>query len=207
MIAIIDYDAGNLKSVEKALAYLGEESVITRDFHTIEQADKVILPGVGSFGVAMDNLKRYELDKVIHEVCERKVPFLGICLGLQLMFEGSEESEGVEGLGLLEGKIVRIPDTYGLKIPHIGWNSIEIKKDGGLFRSITGEPYVYFVHSYYLKAEEDVVTATAQYGVEIHAAVQKNNLMACQFHPEKSGALGLKLLENFAAMTRGKGGV
>ena len=207
MIAIIDYDAGNLKSVEKALAYLGEESVITRDFHTIEQADKVILPGVGSFGVAMDNLKRYELDKVIHEVCERKVPFLGICLGLQLMFEGSEESEGVEGLGLLEGKIVRIPDTYGLKIPHIGWNSLEIKKDGGLFRSITGEPYVYFVHSYYLKAEEDVVTATAQYGVEIHAAVQKNNLMACQFHPEKSGALGLKLLENFAAMTQGKGGV
>lgn len=207
MIAIIDYDAGNLKSVEKALAYLGEESVITRDFHTIEQADKVILPGVGSFGVAMDNLKRYELDKVIHEVCERKVPFLGICLGLQLMFEGSEESEGVEGLGLLEGKIVRIPDTYGLKIPHIGWNSLEIKKDGGLFRSITGEPYVYFVHSYYLKAEEDVVTATTQYGVEIHAAVQKNNLMACQFHPEKSGALGLKLLENFAAMTQGKGGV
>ena len=207
MIAIIDYDAGNLKSVEKALAYLGEESVITRDFHTIEQADKVILPGVGSFGVAMDNLKRYELDKVIHEVCERKVPFLGICLGLQLMFEGSEESEGVEGLGLLEGKIVRIPDTYGLKIPHIGWNSLEIKKDGGLFRSITGKPYVYFVHSYYLKAEEDVVTATAQYGVEIHAAVQKNNLMACQFHPEKSGALGLKLLENFAVMTRGKEGV
>ena len=207
MIAIIDYDAGNLKSVEKALAYLGEESVITRDFHTIEQADKVILPGVGSFGVAMDNLKRYELDKVIHEVCERKVPFLGICLGLQLMFEGSEESEGVEGLGLLEGKIVRFPDTYGLKIPHIGWNSLEIKKDGGLLRSITGEPYVYFVHSYYLKAEEDVVTATAQYGVEIHAAVQKNNLMACQFHPEKSGALGLKLLENFAAMTQGKGGV
>lgn len=207
MIAIIDYDAGNLKSVEKALAYLGEESVITRDFHTIEQADKVILPGVGSFGVAMDNLKRYELDKVIHEVCERKVPFLGICLGLQLMFEGSEESEGVEGLGLLEGKIVRIPDTYGLKIPHIGWNSLEIKKDGGLFRSITGEPYVYFVHSYYLKAEEDVVAATTQYGVEIHAAVQKNNLMACQFHPEKSGALGLKLLENFAAMTQGKGGV
>ena len=207
MIAIIDYDAGNLKSVEKALAYLGEESVITRDFHTIEQADKVILPGVGSFGVAMDNLKRYELDKVIHEVCERKVPFLGICLGLQLMFEGSEESEGVEGLGLLEGKIVRIPDTYGLKIPHIGWNSLEIKKDGGLFRSITGEPYVYFVHSYYLKAEEDVVTATAQYGVEIHAAVQKNNLMACQFHPEKSGALGLKLLENFAVMTQGKGEV
>ena len=141
MIAIIDYDAGNLKSVEKALAYLGEESVITRDFHTIEQADKVILPGVGSFGVAMDNLKRYELDKVIHEVCERKVPFLGICLGLQLMFEGSEESEGVEGLGLLEGKIVRIPDTYGLKIPHIGWNSLHLQNNGRLFQNVPMDAY------------------------------------------------------------------
>ena len=142
MIAIIDYDAGNLKSVEKALAYLGEESVITRDFHTIEQADKVILPGVGSFGVAMDNLKRYELDKVIHEVCERKVPFLGICLGLQLMFEGSEESEGVEGLGLLEGKIVRIPDTYGLKIPHIGWNSLHLQNNGRLFQDVPMDMYI-----------------------------------------------------------------
>ena len=205
MIAIIDYDAGNLKSVEKALAYLGEESVITRDFHTIEQADNVILPGVGSFGVAMDNLKRYELDKVIHEVCERKVPFLGICLGLQLMFEGSEESEGVEGLGLLEGKIVRIPDTYGLKIPHIGWNSLNLQNQGRLFEGIEQQPYVYFVHSYYLKAAEpDIVKATTEYSTMIDASVEKDNIFACQFHPEKSSTVGLKMLKNFANLQGGQ---
>lgn len=204
MIAIIDYDAGNLKSVEKALAYLGEESVITRDFHTIEQADKVILPGVGSFGVAMDNLKRYELDKVIHEVCEKKVPFLGICLGLQLMFEGSEESEGVEGLGLLEGKIVRIPDTYGLKIPHIGWNSLHLQNSGRLFQDVPMDAYVYFVHSYYLQAKhEEIVKATTEYGVTIHASVEQDNIFACQFHPEKSSSVGLKILKNFASLQGG----
>ena len=207
MIAIIDYDAGNLKSVEKTFAFLGQETKITRCREEILNADRVVLPGVGSFGDAMERLQQYELVPVIQDVVKQGTPFLGICLGLQLLFESSEETPGVPGLGILPGRILRIPDTPGLKIPHIGWNSLEIKKDGGLFRSITGEPYVYFVHSYYLKAEEDVVTATAQYGMEIHAAVQKNNLMACQFHPEKSGALGLKLLENFAAMTQGKGGV
>ena len=187
MIAIIDYDAGNLKSVEKALAYLGEESVITRDFHTIEQADKVILPGVGSFGVAMDNLKRYELDKVIHEV-----------------FEGSEESEGVEGLGLLEGKIVRIPDTYGLKIPHIGWNSLHLQNNGRLFQNVPMDAYVYFVHSYYLQAKhEEIVKATTEYGVTIHASVEQDNIFACQFHPEKSSSVGLKILKNFASLQGG----
>ena len=207
MIAVIDYDAGNIRNVEKALQFIGCETCVTRDPAVLRQASAAVLPGVGAFGDAMESLTQSHLITPIRDFVASGRPFLGICLGLQLLFAESEESPGVKGLDLLPGKVVRFPSDMGLKIPHIGWNSLEIKKDGGLFRSITGEPYVYFVHSYYLKAEEDVVTATAQYGVEIHAAVQKNNLMACQFHPEKSGALGLKLLENFAAMTQGKGGV
>ena len=147
MIAIIDYDAGNLKSVEKALAHIGEECVITRDFQTILNADKVILPGVGAFGDAMANLKRLELDKVIRELNEKQTPFLGICLGLQLLFESSEESPGVEGLGLLKGQIRRIPDKKGLKIPHIGWNSLDFHNNGRLFAGMEDHPYAYFVHS------------------------------------------------------------
>ena len=202
MIAIIDYDAGNLKSVEKALAHIGEESVITREFQTILNADKVILPGVGAFGDAMANLKRLELDKVIREVNEKQTPFLGICLGLQLLFECSEESPDVEGLGLLKGKISRIPDKEGLKIPHIGWNSLSFPQKGRLFEGFSREPYVYFVHSYYLKAEEDIVTARTEYGVSIDASVEKGNLFACQFHPEKSSEAGLKILENFVRLGR-----
>ena len=201
MIAIIDYDAGNLRSVEKALQFLGEEAVITRDYKEILKADRVILPGVGSFGVAMDYLKKYDLIPVIHEVVEAKKPFLGICLGLQLLFSGSEESEGVEGLGLLAGDIVKIPEEEGLKIPHIGWNSLELSNNGRLFRGLEEEPYVYFVHSYYLKAkEEKIVKASTYYGTKIHASVEKDNLFACQFHPEKSGQTGLKILSNFAAI-------
>ncbi len=201
MIAIIDYDAGNLKSVEKALAHIGEESVITGDFQTIRSADKVILPGVGSFGDAMAMLKRKELDKVIREVTEKGTPFLGICLGLQLLFESSEESPGVEGLGILPGKILRIPDREGLKIPHIGWNSLDLVNDGRLFRGLGPEPYVYFVHSYYLHAEEpEIVKASASYGVQIHASVEKGNIFACQFHPEKSGTTGIQILKNFCAL-------
>ena len=207
MIAIIDYGAGNIRSVEKALVHIGCEVEVTQDPSILVKADGAVLPGVGSFGDAMHELRGRSLEAPIKAFVASGKPFLGICLGLQILFESSEESPGVSGLSLLKGKVLRIPAAPGLKIPHIGWNSLEIKKDGGLFRNITGEPYVYFVHSYYLKAEEDVVAATAQYGVEIHAAVQKDNLMACQFHPEKSGALGLKLLENFAAMTRGKGGM
>lgn len=204
MIAIIDYDAGNLKSVEKALKYLGEDSIITRDFKRIEQADGVILPGVGAFGMAMDNLKKYELDKVIHEVCEKGTPFLGICLGLQLMFDGSEESEGVEGLGLLSGDIVKIPDKEGLKIPHIGWNSLTLQNDGRLFAGLEADPYVYFVHSYYLKAKDPkIVKAITEYSTTIHASVEKDNIFACQFHPEKSGQIGLSILKNFAAVQGG----
>ena len=200
MIAIIDYDAGNIKSVEKALQYLGEEAVITRDAGEILMADKVILPGVGAFGDAMEKLNRYGLVPVIHEVVEKGIPFLGICLGLQLMFESSEEAPGVEGLGLLKGKIVRIPEGDGLKVPHMGWNSLSFPKEGRLFAGIPENSYVYFVHSYYLQAEEDIVTATAEYGVTIHASVEKGNVFACQFHPEKSSHTGLTTLKNFVEL-------
>ena len=206
MTAIIDYDAGNLKSVEKALAFLGEEAVITRDPERILSAEKVILPGVGSFGDAMENLRRFRLIEPIREVAEKGTPFLGICLGLQLMFEASEESPGAEGLGLLKGKILRIPEAEGLKIPHIGWNSLNIRPDSKLFAGLPAHPYVYFVHSYYLKAEEeDVVAATAEYGVSIHAAVESGNLFACQFHPEKSSKTGLQILKNFVNLGREEG--
>ena len=201
MIAIIDYDAGNLKSVEKALQFLGQECVITRAFHEIKKADKVILPGVGSFGDAMSQLKKYELDKVIHEVAAEQKPFLGICLGLQLLFEGSEESDGVEGLHLLDGEILRIPEQEGLKIPNIGWNSLDLQNNGRLFQNLEGSPFVYFVHSYYLKArEESIVKATIEYSTHIHASVEKDNIFACQFHPEKSGTVGLQILSNFAKL-------
>lgn len=201
MIAIIDYDAGNLKSVEKALALLGHPGVVTRDRKEILGADKVILPGVGAFGDAMNQLKKYELDRVIREAAEMGKPLLGICLGLQLFFEGSEESAGVEGLGLLRGQIVRFHETHGLKIPHIGWNSLKLQNDGRLFLGVPDDSYVYFVHSYYLQAEDsDIVKAVTEYGDTVHASVEKGNVFACQFHPEKSGAVGLSILKNFAEL-------
>ena len=200
MIAIIDYNAGNLKSVEKALAAIGQESVVTRDYRTIRAADKVILPGVGAFGDAMEQLKKYELDKVIREVTAEGESGDGNCLGLQLLFAGSEENRGVEGLGILDGEVLKIPDTEGLKIPHIGWNSLKLQHDGRLFAGIAEGAFVYFVHSYYLKAADaQIVRATAEYGVSIHASVEQGNVFACQFHPEKSGEVGLSILSNFAA--------
>lgn len=203
MTAIIDYDAGNIRSVEKALQALGEEAVVTRDREIILKADRVILPGVGAFGDAMEKLHRYGLEEVIHEVVANKTPFLGICLGLQLMFERSDESKGVEGLGILKGEILRIPDKPGLKIPHIGWNSVSYPNQGRLFKGIPENSYVYFVHSYYLKAaEENIVTAAAEYGTTIHASVEKGNIFACQFHPEKSSEVGLTILKNFIAVNR-----
>jgi imidazole glycerol-phosphate synthase subunit HisH len=201
MIAIIDYDAGNLKSVEKALNFLGEETIISRDREEILNADKVILPGVGSFGDAMEKLHRYDLVKTINEVCDKQIPFLGICLGLQLLFKDSEETKGVPGLGILDGKIVRILDAPNLKIPHIGWNSLDLINNGRLFNGIDKDSYVYFVHSYYLEAKDPlIVKATTDYGTLIHASVEQGNIFACQFHPEKSGTIGLKILSNFAKL-------
>ncbi len=201
MIAIIDYDAGNIKSVEKALLLLGQDVVITGDREEILKADKVVLPGVGAFGDAMDNLRRTGLDQVIREVTDRGTPFLGICLGLQLLFERSDEAPGVDGLGILEGEILRIPDKDGLKIPHMGWNSLHLENNGRLFRGIEEGSYVYFVHSYYLKAaDERIVKASTEYSTHIHASVEKGNVFACQFHPEKSSETGLTILENFLSI-------
>ena len=201
MIAIIDYDAGNLMSVKKALDYLGQESVITRDKGVLLSADKVILPGVGAFSDAMDKLNNYGLVEVIRKIIAKGTPFFGICLGLQLLFEKSDEAPGVEGLSILRGSINRIPDGEGLKIPHMGWNSLEIKPEAKLFKGIPNQSYVYFVHSYYLEAtDKEIVAATTEYGVSIHASVENDNVFACQFHPEKSGEVGLTILKNFAEL-------
>ena len=198
MISIIDYDAGNIKSVEKALQHLGQEAVITADPDLILSSDHVILPGVGAFGDAMARLRSSGLDRVIGHVAEKKIPFLGICLGLQLLFESSEESPGVTGLGLLEGRILRIPPKEGLKIPHMGWNSITCSQGARLFKGLPEHPYVYFVHSYYLSASNrEDVAATTEYSTLIHASVEHGNIFACQFHPEKSGSVGLQILRNF----------
>lgn len=203
MIAIIDYDAGNIRSVEKALNYLGEEAVITRDCNELLCAEKVILPGVGAFKDAMHNIRKYDLEKVILEIVERKTPFLGICLGLQLLFESSEENPGIDGLGLLKGEILRIPEVNQIKIPHMGWNSLEFPRSGKLFQGVEADSFVYFVHSYYLSAKDSsIVTATTEYGTKIHASVEQDNLFACQFHPEKSSATGLKILNNFVEIGR-----
>ena len=201
MIAILYYDAGNIRSVEKAFQYLGEETVLSRDRDEILSADKVVLPGVGAFGDAMNKLKDYNLVNTIYDVVDKKIPFLGICLGLQLLFESSDETPGVSGLGSLPGNILRIPDKPGYKIPHIGWNSLELTNNGRLFDGVAENAYVYFVHSYYLKArDEEMVKASTEYVTHIHASVEKDNVFACQFHREKSGDVGLKILSNFAKL-------
>lgn len=202
MIAVVDYDAGNIKSVEKALEYIGEKPLITRDISLIDRADKVIVPGVGAFEDAMEKMNRYHLTENLRNVARRGTPILGICLGLQLFFERSDESEhDVEGLGLLPGEIVRFPEKEGFKIPHMGWNSLKINPSSRLFRGIPEDSYVYFVHSYYLQAKhEEDVAATTDYIVNVHAAVERDNVFATQFHPEKSGEVGLEILKNFVSM-------
>ena len=201
MIAIIDYDAGNIRSVEKALKFLGQDVKITRDPEEILSAEKVILPGVGAFGDAMGKLKEYGLDQVIRKTAGKGTPFLGICLGLQLLFERSDEAPGVEGLGILKGEILRLPEKEGYKIPHMGWNSLELVHNGRLFRDLPEDPYVYFVHSYYLKAaDEAIVKARTEYTTVIDASVEQGNVFACQFHPEKSSETGLKILKNFVEL-------
>ena len=195
-VAIVDYDAGNIRSVQKAVEFIGEKAVITRDKNEILKADHVILPGVGAFGDCMDKLNKYGLVDVLKEVAAGDVPFLGICLGLQLLYEDSEETPGVKGLGILKGHVLRIPGG-GIKVPHMGWNALELN-GGRLFNGLPENPYVYFVHSYYLKADDrDEVKAKTFYSVSIDASVEKGNVFACQFHPEKSAELGLQILRNF----------
>ena len=209
---IIDYGAGNIRSVENALQALGEQAVLTSDPKVIAAADHVILPGVGSFGDAMHNIRERGLEDVIHDVCGRGTPFLGICLGLQILFEESEESPGVKGLSILKGKVLRFPSDmpdpfrreHGapkalLKVPEIGWNALQYPDgEGRLFRGVPEGSHVYFVHSYYLKAQDpEIVKARAEYGISFDASVEQNNVFACQFHPEKSERVGMKILKNF----------
>lgn len=204
MIAIIDYGAGNIQSVSKALAHIGCEAFITRDKDKILKADGAVLPGVGSFGDTMDTMIEYGIKDTVIECTKSGKPFLGICLGLQLLFPKSEESPDAKGLGIFDGSITKIPSGEGLKIPHIGWNSLDIKKSDGLFKGIGKNPYVYFVHSYFLNAsDKSIVSAQTEYGVTIDAAVEKGNVYATQFHPEKSGETGLKILRNFADIVNG----
>ena len=206
MIGVIDYGAGNLQSVVKALDFIGCKSFITDKRDELIKADGAILPGVGSFADAMDCMRRSGADIAVRDFIDSGKPFLGICLGLQLLFDESEESPGVKGLGLLKGSITKIPNNNGtLKIPHMGWNSLDIKKHDSIFKGIAQDAYVYFVHSYFLKAEsEDIVAARTEYGVSIDAAVEYKNIHAAQFHPEKSGQVGLQILRNFTELAGGK---
>lgn len=199
MIVIIDYGAGNVQSVNKALKHIGCDTVITNDKNLILKSDGAVLPGVGSFGDTVDAMNSYNIKDTVLEYTKSGKPFLGICLGLQLLFPKSEESPDADGLGIFNGTISKIPSGSGLKIPHIGWNSLDMKKNSVLFKGIEKNPYVYFVHSYFLNAEDkSIVSAQTEYGVKIDAAIEKDNIFATQFHPEKSGDTGLKILRNFA---------
>ena len=200
-IAIIDYGMGNLHSAAKALEKVGAQVTVTRDPELVRQADKVILPGVGAFGDCMKNLNERGLAPVIHEVIAAGKPFLGICVGLQLLFEGSEEDPGVAGLGIFKGMVRKIA-APGLKIPHMGWNNLEYRTSSSLFQGLPPAAYVYFVHSYHaVPTDESCITAVTDYGGQVTAAVGRGLVQAVQFHPEKSSAVGLKILANFKEMS------
>ncbi len=198
-IGIIDYGMGNLQSVQNALSFIGVESFISSDIKKLEKADKIILPGVGAFKDAIDLLVEQGLDKFLQQVKLEGKPLLGICLGMQLLFETSTEFGSHKGLGLIPGDIVKF-ERENLKIPHMGWNSLKIEKETPLFSNLPVDPQVYFVHSYHLKTKEDVVSATTEYGEIVQVAAQEGNVYGLQFHPEKSGNVGLQILRNFAAL-------
>lgn len=203
MIAVVDYGMGNLRSVSKAFESQGFPVIVTRDSRDIESASGLVLPGVGAFGDCVKHLDEFGLTGPIEDFINSGKPFLGICLGLQVLFEGSEESPGAKGLGILKGKVVRFPafEKERLKVPHMGWNQIEIKKNASILDGIPEGSWFYFVHSYYPKPEdESVVAITSNYGIDFTAAVQEGNIFACQFHPEKSSAYGLRILSNFASI-------
>ena len=200
-IAIIDYGMGNLHSAAKALEKVGAQVTVTRDPELVRQADKVILPGVGAFGDCMKNLNERGLAPVIHEVIAAGKPFLGICVGLQMLFEGSEEDPGVAGLGIFKGMVRKIA-APGLKIPHMGWNNLEYRTSSSLFQGLPPAAYVYFVHSVHaVPTDESCITAVTDYGGQVTAAVGRGLVQAVQFHPEKSSAVGLKILANFKEMS------
>jgi glutamine amidotransferase len=203
MISIVDYGMGNLRSVKKAFENLGFLTSVTRDPEVILNSSGLVLPGVGAFGDCVKNLEEYDLVEPIKKFIKRGKPFLGICLGLQLLFEESEESPDIKGLGILRGKVVRFPrfDKERLKVPHMGWNQVEIKLELSILRGIPQGSWFYFVHSYFPEPEDkSVIAGKTNYGIEFTSAVQKENIFACQFHPEKSSTLGLGILENFALM-------
>lgn len=201
MVAIIDYDAGNVKSVEKAIEKLGASHVLTSDPEVIKNADACILPGVGNFGDCMDKLRSRNLDTAIKDFVVSGKPFLGICVGLQLLFDESEESPECPGLGILKGKIIKFPASDNLKVPQIGWNNVNSCK-GKLFEGISDDTFFYFVHSYYLKAaDSSIVSSKCDYGVSFDSSVESGNVFATQFHPEKSSDHGLKILFNFLKLS------
>lgn len=210
MVAVIDYDAGNINSIMKALEHVGAEVELTNDRDRLLQADHVVLPGVGAFGDAMEKLHTHQLCETIREIAEKQTPLLGVCLGMQLLFESSDEAEGTEGLSILQGKIVKLQPfqetladgtVVPAKIPHMSWNSLTIRQGSRLFENVKDASYVYFVHSYYLQAKNEAdVAATTEYGTTIHAAVERGNVFGCQFHPEKSGMTGLQILKNFISI-------